>query len=104
MTNYVLAYTGGGMPEGEAAVAAEMAAWGEWYRGMGAQLVDGGNPFGASKTVTSDGVSDSGTSQLTGYTVVSTSDLDAAAEIAAGCPTLQRGGSVEVYETFQMPR
>jgi hypothetical protein len=37
-----------------------------------------------------------------GYTIVSADSLDAAAELAKGCPILDDGGSVSVYETFQV--
>lgn len=101
MPSYVLAYTGGGMPETDEERQAEMAAWGEWYGRMGAAVVDGGNPFGPSATVASDGtVSQGGRSGLTGYSIVSADDLDGALTHAAGCPILRSGGSVEVYETF----
>lgn len=103
MPNYVLAYTGGGMPETEAEQQAEMAAWGEWYGRLGAAVVDGGNPFGAAATVASDGtVSQGGRSGLTGYSIVAADDLEGALAHAAGCPILRTGGSVEVYETFQV--
>ena len=49
MTNYVLLYSGGGMPESEEEQQAVMAAWGAWYEKAGAAIVDGGNPFGAAK-------------------------------------------------------
>ena len=45
MTNFVVVYTGGGMPESEEEQAVVMGAWGTWYEGMGAAIVDGGNRF-----------------------------------------------------------
>lgn len=48
MTNFVILYTGGTMPEDEAVIAEAMAAWG-WYGKMGAAVVDGGNPFSGSR-------------------------------------------------------
>ena len=57
MSKYLLLYTGGaGMLETEEARNAEFARWGQWYGGLGAAVVDGGNPFGpAVKRVTADG-------------------------------------------------
>ena len=56
MAEYVLLYTGGGMPETEEEQAKVMAAWDTWYKQIGGGLKDGGNPFGpAAKTVASDG-------------------------------------------------
>jgi len=45
MANFVLLYTGGGMPETEAEQAAALQAWGAWYGQLGSDVVDGGNPF-----------------------------------------------------------
>ena len=53
MTKFVLVYAGGGYPESEAQQAEVMAAWGAWYQDLGQAIVDGGNPFGAAKNVTS---------------------------------------------------
>jgi len=101
MASYVLVYRGGGMPDTEAEQQAQMARWGEWYNELGQNVVDGGNPFGPSKTVASDGsTSDGGASGLTGYTIVSADSLGEAADMAKGCPILDAGGEVEVYETF----
>lgn len=102
MTNFVFVYSGGGMPETEEEQAAVMAAWGAWYGGMGEAVVDGGNPFLPNgKSIASDGsVSDGGSAS--GYTVVSADSIDAAVAMAQGCPILNSGGSINVYETFQM--
>ncbi len=103
MANYVLVYTGGSMPQTDAERAAVLAAWGAWYGGLGQAIVDGGNPFGPSQAVAADGtVSDGAPSGLTGYTILTADSLAAAAELAKGCPVLTGGGSVEVYETFQV--
>ena len=104
MTNFVLIYTGGGMPESEEESAKVMAAWGAWYEKMGASIVDGGNPFGASKSVTSDGVNDGSVSSpsATGYTIISAESLDEAVSKVEDHPHLNFGGQVSVYETFQM--
>ena len=103
MATYVLAYTGGGMPETEEEQAAVMAAWGAWMQGIGDDLLNGGNPFGPSATIASDGsVTDGGASRLTGYSIVKADGLGAATALAKDCPILSSGGSVEVYETFEV--
>ena len=103
MTNYVLVYSGGGMPQTEEEQNAVMAAWGAWYEGLGQAVVDGGNPFGPSTSVASDGsISQGAPSALSGYTVISADSLDAATEQAKSCPILASGGRVDVYETFQI--
>ena len=104
MTNFVLLYTGGGMPEGEEEQAAVMAAWGVWYGARGEAIVDGGNPFGPSKSVSDKGVSDGpiSTPPVTGYTIISADSLDAAVAMVQDHPHLKYGGQVSVYETFQI--
>jgi hypothetical protein len=104
MANYVLVYRGGGgmagTPEEQQQI---MAAWGVWFNTLGQSLVDGGNPFGPSSTINSDGSSSQGgSSGLTGYTILKADNLDAATGMAKGCPVLTSGGSVEVYETHQV--
>ena len=100
MANYLLAYHGGSMPETEEGQAQVMAAWTQWYTELGAAIVDGGNPTGAAKTVASDGsVSHGGGADpVSGYTIIAADSLDAAAELAKGCPILAAGGSIEVCE------
>ena len=104
MTNFVLIYTAGTFPETEAEQAEVMAAWGAWYAGMGADVVDGGNPFSGSKFVSSDGVSDGAASSppATGYTVISADSIDDAISKVENHPHVKYGGQVTVYETFQM--
>lgn len=104
MTSFVLIYTGGGMPESEEEGKRVMAEWGAWYGKLGEAIVDGGNPFGASKNISADGVSDGAVSApaATGYTVISAESLDDAVEKSKDHPHLKYGGQVSVYETFQM--
>lgn len=102
MPKFVFAYHGGKMPESPEEGAKVMAAWGAWFETLGDAIVDGGGPVGMSKTVTADGVSDGGgANPLSGYSVVNADNLDAAAEMAKGCPILD-AGSVEVSEVLDM--
>jgi hypothetical protein len=106
MSKYLLLYTGGaGMMETEEARNAELARWGEWYGKLGPAVVDGGNPFApAAKRVMANGrVTDGAAGEMaTGYTIVSADSLDQAAQMAQGCPVLHAGGTVTVYETFDV--
>jgi hypothetical protein len=102
MANYVLVYKGGGgMEQSEEAQQKAIAAWGAWFGSLGEAVVDGGNPFGPSASVSADkSVKDGASSGLTGYSILKADSLKAAAELAKGCPHLSEGGSIEVYETF----
>ena len=104
MTNFVLIYTGGTIPESEQEQAEVMAAWGAWYGKMGANVVDGGNPFSGSKHISANGVADGAASSpaATGYTVISADSLDDAMSKIADHPHVKFGGEVTAYETFQM--
>ena len=104
MPKYVLAYHGGGMAQTEAEQAAAMAAWGAWFGALGDAIVDGGNPTGAAKTVKADGsaVDGGGANPITGYSLISATDLDAAVSLAKGCPIFASGGTVEVAEAIDM--
>lgn len=102
MANYLLAYKGGSMPETEAEGKAVMEAWTKWFETLGPAVVDPGNPFGPSQAVAPGGSVGDSAAGLTGYSVFTAASLDAATELAKGCPVLTAGGDVEVYETIEM--
>lgn len=102
MPKYIFAYHGGKMPETQEEGARVMAAWTAWYEQMGSAVADGGAPVGPSKTVSSSGVSDEGgANPVSGYTLVNADNMDAALEMAKGCPILEHG-TVEVAEAMDM--
>ncbi len=101
MGNYVLAYRGGTMAETEEERNEVMAAWGAWFGSVGEALVDAGNPFAASASVSAGGtVTEGAGSGLGGYSIVKAESLEAATGLAKGCPVLGGGGTVDVYETI----
>jgi hypothetical protein len=104
MANYVFAYSGGkGVAADEAERNAQMAQWGQWFEDLGSAVVDGGAAMGPARTVGPGGsVSDGASRGLTGYSIVSADSLDAAVELAKGCPVLGIGGAVDVYEAISM--
>ena len=102
MTNFVLLYSGGSMPETEEETAKVMAAWGAWYGELGEAIVDGGNPFSASKQVNEKGAISDGSNGITGYTIISADSLDDAVAKVKNHPHLNYGGQVTVHETMQM--
>ncbi len=102
MGKYVLAYRGGGMAATEAEQAAAMEKWMGWFGQLGAAVADGGNPFGPSTAVAADGSTTAAGAGLTGYSILTADSLSAAADLAKGCPVLESGGSVEVYEAIDV--
>ncbi|BDG01365.1 YciI family protein [Anaeromyxobacter oryzae] len=66
------------------------------YSGAGAPLERSGKVVrGAAKTV-SDGPFAEAKDLVGGYAIVEAANLEAAVEIARGCPTYEKGGAVEV--------
>ena len=102
MANFVFAYHGGGMATTDAEREAAMAAWGAWFGQLGPAIVEPGNPFGASTSVSASGARGTAASELTGYTVVKADSLDAAGELAKGCPVFDQGGSIVVFEAIEV--
>jgi hypothetical protein len=103
MVNFVLLYSGGGMPETEEEQATIMKAWESWYGELGEAVVDGGNPFTpVAKSIASDLTVTDGPvgTMASGYTIIKANSLDEAVQLAKGCPIIPGGGSVTVYETF----
>jgi hypothetical protein len=105
MSNFVLVFTGGGMPESEEEQAKVMEAWGAWYDGLGEAVVDPGNPFSpVVRNITSDrNVSDgSFGTQSSGYAILKADSMDSAIEMAKKCPMLDGNGQISLYEALPM--
>jgi hypothetical protein len=97
MATFLFTYTGGMSPSTPEEGQKVMAAWTAWFQGIGAGVVDMGNPTGPTRTVSPDGaVADS--DGPTGYSIIRADSLDAAVAIAQGCPVRHGGGSVLVSE------
>ncbi len=87
--------------ENEAERAAGMAQMASWYKALGSALVDPGAPFTGAKTVSQNGVEDGPIGpNATGYNFVQATSLDAAVELAKGCPLLKHGRRIVVFGTF----
>lgn len=102
MGTFALIYSGGSMAQTPAEQQASMQAWTEWFGTLGDAVVQVGNPFGASVSVSGNGVSRPGSLGASGYSVVRAESLDEAAGFAKGCPIIADGGGVDVYEAIEM--
>jgi hypothetical protein len=100
MTNYLLTYYGGGMPESQEEQAQVMQAWTAWLGRLGDALVDGGNPTSISRAIAPDGSVMDATSAPSGYSIIKAADIDAAVAAAKGCPVLAGGAAIVVSETI----
>ena len=105
MADYLLLYSGGGMPETEAEQADVMKAWGAWMEALGPALKDGGNPFTPqAKTIDASGKVSNGPvgTPATGYSIIQAGSLDDAVKMAKDCPVFLGGAKISVYETFEV--
>ncbi len=103
MTNYILAYHAGKMPESPEEGAEHMAKWEAWADGLGDALVNKGTPLGNSKTVSSSGVTDGGgENPLMGYSILKAENIDAAVKMVEGSPHVNYGGTMVVAEMMEM--
>ncbi|MEM8650477.1 MAG: hypothetical protein AAGF54_08115 [Pseudomonadota bacterium] len=103
MADFVLAFHGGKMPETDEQRNEVMGKWNNWMEGLGDKLVNPGAPVGMSKTITANGVEDNGGSNpLSGLTIISADNIDAAIALAKPCPHLEYEGTIEVAEMMQM--
>ena len=92
MPKYVFSYRA---PAGDAPGSEDAsAAWRAFIGGLGPALADIGMPVFERRGI---GETGAGT-VLGGYSIVTADDLDAAVALAQGCPTIARGGGVEVGE------
>ena len=103
MAKFLLVYHGGSMAETPEAQAASMNTWIAWFTTLGAAVVDGGAPTSRAWTIQSGGTSEGGgANPATGYSVISAESMDAASELAKGCPIIAEGGTVELCETIDL--
>ena len=104
MAKYLYVYHGGTHPKTDDEMKQVMDAWGAWMGSLGAALLDGGNPVGASSTVNSDGslADGGGSNPASGYSLVEAADINDAHQKAKGCPHLAGGGTIEIAEAMDM--
>ena len=78
-----------------------MDAWNKWFASIGDKIVDPGSPLGPGREISRSGTKDLplGSDSLTGYTVINADSIDAAEQIAKGCPMIT---SVRIYEAMSM--
>jgi hypothetical protein len=84
--------------------AGDNEAWGKWFGELGDKLVDPGNPFNdGGQAVHQGGVMAVEDKPVTGYSIINADSMDAAVELAQGCPLVgSKGGAVCVYEALPM--
>ena len=110
MTEFVFLYRGGDRPVSPEEGQQIMQKWMGWLKGLADRgyIIDRGQPLertgkivAANKTVT-DGPFAEAKDVVGGYTLIKASDVSEAAELAKGCPALERGGRVEVRPVMKL--
>ena len=103
MSQYIITYLGGNQPSTPEEGKKHFAKYKEWLSSLGESAVSPANPLKNTNTINSDGsVTAGSTTSMSGYTIVEADSIDAALDMAKGCPFLDIGGSLEVSELVQM--
>ncbi|HYW82521.1 MAG TPA: hypothetical protein VFB30_04660 [Spirochaetia bacterium] len=103
MNKFVVLYSGGKAPTTPQEGEASMKVWQSWFGKLGGAVVEAGAPFGGSKTVTSSGVQDGTSGNVSnGYSVLQAADLNAAAKLVKDCPIVAEGGKVHIFGLMAM--
>jgi hypothetical protein len=105
MSNFLLSFHGGAPGATEEERDASQERWGAWFVQIEESIVDAGDGVAPLAFISPNGdvmrdapSGDDASKAVTGYTVITADDLDAALEIAKACPILKDGGSIEVGE------
>jgi len=104
MSQYAIVYLGGDQPSSPEEGKQHFSKYMDWLNSLGDSAVSPANPLKDTHTVNSDGsITNSGTSTMSGFTIIEVGSMDEALSIAGKCPFLDIGGSLEVSELMQMP-
>jgi len=100
MPTFLVTYQGGGPPPADPEARQQMmSAFMAWAGSVGDSMVDPGAALGASKTVTSDGVTDGANGAPGGYTLLKADSLDDAVALVQSHPFVARGGTLIVSQS-----
>ena len=103
MPQFMITYLGSPKPASPEQGQQHMAKYREWLSSLGDSAVSPANPLKNTRTVNPDGsVSSSGTTGMSGFTIVEADSGEQAVAIAQACPFLEVGGSLEVSELIKM--
>lgn len=110
MNEFVFLYRGGDRATEPEESQRIMQKWMAWFKDLASKghVLDRGQPLeregkvvGAGRIVT-DGPFAEVKDVVGGYTLIKANDVSHAAELAKGCPILERGGQVEVRPVMKL--
>ena len=96
MPSYVVTYR---QPKDQPLNMEAADEWFKWFDEIGEHITVPGSAVSTARQI---GNVDGG-QRVSGFTVISASDLDHAVEIAQGCPAIRQGFGLEVGELLEMP-
>jgi hypothetical protein len=110
MAEFVYLYRGGERPASPEVQQQVMQKWMTWMKSLcdSGHMIDRGQPLERSGRIVHGGkmITDGPFAEtkdiIGGFTLVKAADLAEAAELAKGCPILERGGDVEVRPVMRM--
>ena len=107
MKKFVFVYYGGKNPAEtpKEEMMEIMEKWKAWFGTIGENMVDGGNPLAPTgQEVSAEGSKDIAADMwpAKGYSIINAADMAAAVEVSKGCPIMEEGGMVRVYEAMPM--
>lgn len=103
MAQFIIAYFGGDTPKTPEEGQAHFFKYKAWIGDLAAAAVSPMNPMGPSHFVSKSGVTtESDRDRMSGYTIVEAETLEAALEMAKGCPFVDINGTLEVAELIKM--
>ena len=110
MSEFVFLYRGGDRPASPEQGQQIMQKWMAWLKSLAdrGHMIDRGQPLeregkivAADRTVT-DGPFAEAKDVVGGFSLIRARDVAEAAELAKGCPALERGGRVEVRPVMKL--
>ena len=111
MGEFVFLYRGGERPASPAEGQQVMQKWVAWMKVLAEKgaIIDRGQPLERSGKIVQSGgrsITDGPFAEakdvIGGFTLIKANDVAQAAELAKGCPILERGGQVEVRPVMKM--
>lgn len=103
MSEFMITYHGGNVPQTKEEGQKAMAEWKAWATSLGEALTNPGTPVGKTKVLTSKGVSNEPSpNPLMGFSIVEAANIEAALDLIKDCPHLKYEGTLEVSEMLKM--
>lgn len=108
MNEFVFLYRSGERPMSPEQIQQTLPKWAAWFKALTdrGHVLDRGQPLQRGGKLVGKAVTDGPFTEakdvIGGYTLIKARDVDEAAELARGCPVIERGGHVEVRPVMKL--